>query len=166
MATTAAVLCAATATAFHVNPSLGQTSMAHQTSSALSMSQDDFAKTEIDSNDVVVFSKSYCPFCQKTKDLFDGMGVDYKVHELDQIGDAGPDLQMALFKLTGQKTVPNVFVKVSIFCFGGVSLVEMERYHICSHKIMLCCLKGQHIGGNDDTQEAAAAGKIKEMLGI
>ena len=100
------------------------------------MSQDDFAKSEIDSNDVVVFSKSYCPFCTSTKELFGSMGVDFKVHELDKMGDDGPELQMALFKMTGQKSVPNVFVK------------------------------GTHIGGTEDTQAAAKEGKLQEMLGV
>ncbi|VEU42997.1 unnamed protein product [Pseudo-nitzschia multistriata] len=52
------------------------------------------------------------------------------------MGDEGPELQMALFKKTEQKSVPNVFVKQ------------------------------QHIGGNDDTQAAAAAGKLQELLGF
>jgi glutaredoxin 3 len=55
---------------------------------------------------------------------------------MDEMGDDGPDLQMALFKMTGQKSVPNVFVK------------------------------GQHIGGNEETQNAAKEGKLKEMLGL
>ena len=103
---------------------------------ALKMSQEDFAKSEIASNDIVVFSKSYCPYCAATKELFAGLGVDFKVHELDKMGDSGPELQMALLKLTGQKTVPNVFVK------------------------------GNHVGGNDATQAAAKTGKLQEMLGI
>ncbi len=32
-------------------------------------------------------SKSYCPFCKKTKSLFGGLGVDYHVDELDQMDD-------------------------------------------------------------------------------
>ncbi|KAG7356050.1 glutaredoxin [Nitzschia inconspicua] len=102
----------------------------------LRMDTDDFAKSEIESNDIVVFSKSYCPFCKSTKELFTDLGVDFKVHELDQMGDDGPALQASLFKMTNQKTVPNVFVK------------------------------GQHIGGNDNTQAAAKEGKLQEMLGI
>lgn len=100
------------------------------------MSQEDFAKSEIDSNDVVVFSKSYCSFCSKTKNVLGGMGVDVKVHELDKMGEDGRELQTTLLKMTGQRTVPNVFVK------------------------------GKHIGGNDDTQAAVKKGKLQEMLGI
>lgn len=137
----AVTFAAGMATAFTVGPQKQALSKAldsppSRMSTTLSMSQDDFAKSEIESNDVVVFSKSYCPYCAATKELFTGMGVDFKVHELDKMGDAGPDLQMALFKMTGQKTVPSVFVK------------------------------GTHIGGNDDTQAAAKAGKLQEMLGV
>eukprot|EP00632_Arachnochrysis_sp_CCMP2950_P002398 CAMPEP_0185720190 /NCGR_PEP_ID=MMETSP1164-20130828/49991_1 /TAXON_ID=1104430 /ORGANISM="Chrysoreinhardia sp, Strain CCMP2950" /LENGTH=203 /DNA_ID=CAMNT_0028387853 /DNA_START=80 /DNA_END=692 /DNA_ORIENTATION=- len=60
--------------------------------------------------DVVVFSKSYCPFCAQTKSLFASLGVDADVIELD-LRDDGADLQDALKDLTGQSTVPNVFIK-------------------------------------------------------
>ena len=131
-----AALCVGSVAAFTVGPSLSRQNVAARTTALNMENPDEFVKSEIESNDVVVFSKSYCPFCKATKELFDGMGVEYKVHELDKMGDDGPELQMALFKLTGQKSVPNNFVK------------------------------GQHIGGNDDTQAAAADGKLKEMLGV
>ncbi len=137
----AVALVAGTATAFTIGPQANSISKASDSQGSrllttLNMSQDEFAKSEIGSNEVVVFSKSYCPYCTATKELFTSMGVDFKVHELDKMGDAGPELQMALFKMTGQKTVPSVFVK------------------------------GQHMGGNDDTQAAAKAGKLQEMLGL
>lgn len=33
---------------------------------------------------VVVFSKSWCPFCDRVKQLFRSLGVSFKVIELDQ----------------------------------------------------------------------------------
>jgi glutaredoxin 3 len=60
-------------------------------------------------------------------------GVNAKVLELD-LDENGAAIQQALLDMTGQRTVPNVFVK------------------------------GNHIGGNDDTQLAAKMGKIKKML--
>ena len=80
-----------------------------------------------------MFSKSYCPYCQYTKDLFNNMSVNAKVIELNQV-DNGDEIQRALQVISGQRTVPNVFVK------------------------------GQHLGGNDDTQAAARNGKLKQML--
>mmetsp|Transcript_32826 Transcript_32826/g.69048 ORF Transcript_32826/g.69048 Transcript_32826/m.69048 type:complete len:138 (-) Transcript_32826:951-1364(-) len=93
----------------------------------------EFAKSEIASNDVVVFSKSYCPFCTTTKQLFSSMDIDAKVIELDNM-DNGAEIQAALLDISGQRTVPNVFVK------------------------------GEHLGGNDDTQGAARSGKLAELL--
>jgi len=123
------------ASGFNIAPqSIGAAS--RSTISSLQLVPDEFVESEIESNDIVVFSKSYCPFCEKTKELFTSMNVEFKVHELDEMGDDGPELQMSLYKKTNQKSVPNVFVKQ------------------------------QHIGGNDDTQAAAKEGKIQELLGI
>ena len=61
-------------------------------------------------SDVVVFSKSYCPFCAKTKALFESINVDANVIELD-LRDDGADIQSDLKVKTGQSTVPNVFIK-------------------------------------------------------
>lgn len=63
-------------------------------------------------------SKSTCPFCKRTKQLFNGMDQPFELIELNERSDGG-DLQMALARLTGQRTVPNVFVN------------------------------GEHLGGND-----------------
>ncbi|KAG8459180.1 hypothetical protein KFE25_005691 [Diacronema lutheri] len=101
---------------------------------ALSIMSVDAINTLVKQNDVVVFSKSFCPFCAKTKNLFKEMNVNAKVLELDLMTD-GDIYQSELLKMTGQKTVPNVFVK------------------------------GAHIGGNDDTQKARASGKLAELLG-
>ncbi len=96
-------------------------------------SKTDFITSEINSNQVTIFSKSYCPFCSKTKASFADLGVEAKIFELNQMDD-GADIQDTLFEMTGQKTVPNVFVN------------------------------GKHIGGNDDTQKAIASGEMKKLL--
>ena len=51
-------------------------------STAAYVSPADFAKAEIAANDVVVFSKAYCPFCTSTKQLLSSMNIDAKIHEL------------------------------------------------------------------------------------
>lgn len=80
-----------------------------------------------------MFSKTYCPFCSATKRLFERMGVDAEVIELDEMANGG-EMQAALLKLSGQRTVPNVFIN------------------------------GEHLGGNDDTHAAMRSGKLEEML--
>lgn len=90
-------------------------------------------KEIVGGNKVVVFSKDYCPFCKKTKELFDEKGIEYTAVEINLKANAA-DYQAALLDMTGQGTVPNVFI-------GGA-----------------------HLGGNDDTQAAAKSGKLEEML--
>jgi glutaredoxin 3 len=90
-------------------------------------------KSTVAGSKVVVFSKSWCPFCAQTKALFDSNGIEYTAIELDERDD-GALLQETLLGITGQRTVPNVFIG------------------------------GEHLGGNDDTQKAAKSGKLAEML--
>ncbi|KAG2568741.1 glutaredoxin-C6-like [Panicum virgatum] len=67
------------------------------------------AKEIVASAPVVVFSKSYCPFCVRVKQLFEKLGASFKAIEMDVESD-GAELQDALKEWTGQRTVPNVFI--------------------------------------------------------
>jgi glutaredoxin 3 len=44
------------------------------------------AQKIVDENAVVVFSKSYCPYCKATKALLNQKGAKYFLMELDQVG--------------------------------------------------------------------------------
>ncbi|EXJ63767.1 glutaredoxin 3 [Cladophialophora yegresii CBS 114405] len=67
------------------------------------------AQKIIDDNSVVVFSKSYCPYCRASKALLNDMHAKYFLMELDQVED-GAALQDALEEITGQRSVPNIFI--------------------------------------------------------
>lgn len=84
---------------------------------------------------VLVLSKSYCPYCARTKKLLlqDLNVQNAVVVELDTRAD-GPSLQAAALELTGQKTVPNVFIE------------------------------GKHIGGNDKVQDLHRQGALVSLL--
>ncbi|KAJ6760744.1 GLUTAREDOXIN-C1 [Salix purpurea] len=58
---------------------------------------------------VVVFSKTYCGYCNRVKNLLTQVGATYKVIELDELSD-GSQIQSALAHWTGLGTVPNVFI--------------------------------------------------------
>ncbi|KAF5740395.1 glutaredoxin [Tripterygium wilfordii] len=66
-------------------------------------------KETVAANPVVVFSKTYCPFCVSVKNLLQQVGATFKVIELDTESD-GSEMQAALFEWTKQRTVPNVFI--------------------------------------------------------
>lgn len=81
-----------------------------------------------------MFSKSYCPYCKASKSLLTELGAKFYTIELDQVGtslipwmstrsfsqavtdllpfvlDDGAALQDALEGMTGQRSVPNIFI--------------------------------------------------------
>jgi len=68
-----------------------------------------FVEGLIREHKVVLFSKTWCPFCAKTKDLFKSKFIQpYKV-ELDK-HPQGEILQGILKEISGQSSVPNVWI--------------------------------------------------------
>lgn len=78
----------------------------------------------IASHPLVVFSKSYCPYCTRTKGLLSSLDATPYVVELDKVAD-GSAMQEALIALTGQRTVPNTFVSGK--SYGGND--DLHRLH-------------------------------------
>ena len=65
---------------------------------------------QITSAPVVVFSKTYCPYCAEVLDLLKDIDPPAKVIQLDQ-EDYGVWRQDALEDITDQRTVPNIFIE-------------------------------------------------------
>lgn len=87
----------------------------------------------IKKSSVVVFSKSYCPYCRSAKSLLTSKGVNFLAIELDKEAD-GQETQNILEQITGQRTVPNIFIQ------------------------------GKHVGGSSDLTALDKAGKLDAML--
>eukprot|EP00803_Ostreobium_quekettii_P001906 evm.model.scf_3150.1 EVM.evm.TU.scf_3150.1 scf_3150:4091-4828(+) len=86
-------------------------------------------------NKVMVFSKTFCPYCRKAKQALLSILEAGKVTimELDERDD-GDAIQDELLSLTGGRSVPRVFID------------------------------GKFIGGGDDTARMAASGELKNIL--
>jgi len=86
---------------------------------------------------IAIFSKSWCPYCKKAKELLKGYSgvdaADVKILELDEIENGG-DIQEYLRVKTGQKTVPNIFINKT------------------------------HVGGSDNLTAAEKNGKLRELI--
>ncbi|XP_072051306.1 glutaredoxin-1-like [Amphiura filiformis] len=95
----------------------------------------EFVDAKVKNGKVVVFSKSYCPYCKRTKSLLNGK---VKADALEYIEiENRPDMnemQDYLLKITGGRSVPRVFIG------------------------------GKFVGGNDETQAANQSGKLNTML--
>ncbi|KAF5207531.1 Glutaredoxin-c4 [Thalictrum thalictroides] len=68
-----------------------------------------FVKKAVSSNKIVIFSKSYCPYCKRAKAVFRELNQSPHIIELDERDD-GHSVQDALSEIVGRRTVPQVFV--------------------------------------------------------
>ncbi|XP_039292918.1 glutaredoxin-C4 isoform X3 [Nilaparvata lugens] len=80
-----------------------------------------YVKEAIAQDKVVIFSKTYCPYCKLAKEVFDKIKSKYTCIELDSRNDAD-SIQNVLGEITGARTVPRVFVNG--VCIGGGSDVK------------------------------------------
>ncbi|KAL8932799.1 MAG: hypothetical protein Q9211_006121 [Gyalolechia sp. 1 TL-2023] len=87
------------------------------------------AQSIIDENAVAVFSKSYCPYCRASKTLLSEMGAKFFVIEMDQVDD-GADLQNALEEISGQRSVPNIYISQKHI--GGNSDLQAKKSELPS----------------------------------
>lgn len=92
-------------------------------------------------NDVMVFAKSYCPYCRHTQNLLEEVEnqhgtLKFEFVHLDQMSndEDARTVQMELLARTGQRTVPNIFI-------GGV-----------------------HIGGDSHVTDLYNSGELQTML--
>ncbi|KAK3911720.1 Glutaredoxin-C4 [Frankliniella fusca] len=73
-------------------------------------------KKMISDDKVVIFSKTYCPYCTMAKEVFNKINFKYTAIELDKRDD-GDQIQAILGEMTGATTVPRVFLDGE--CIGG-----------------------------------------------
>jgi len=98
------------------------------------LSQQDCITQVVNSHPVVIFSKSWCPFCRKAMEALAAAGITEPfVIDLTENPNSR-DVQGTLRSMTGRRTVPNVFV-------GGKS-----------------------VGGGDETATLQAQGKLVPLL--
>lgn len=96
------------------------------------MSLESTIDAKIASKKVVVYSKSYCPFCAKAKKVFekyiqDGTlkREDYEVIEIENDPQCSA-IQDYMKKITGGSSVPRVFVNGK-FTGGGDDVVRLDK---------------------------------------
>jgi len=122
---------------------------------------------------VVVFSKTWCPFCAKVKDLFKSKYINFFKVELDK-DPQGELYQTILKEMTGQSSVPNVWINGNHVggCDDTVALNEADKLvpmvnpkaaveHEFDYDLVVI---GGGSGGLAASKEAAALGKKVAVL--
>ncbi|KAG5676844.1 hypothetical protein PVAND_006651 [Polypedilum vanderplanki] len=82
-----------------------------------------FVKDTISKERVVIFSKTYCPYCEMAKQPFKKMNVKFLAIELEDRDDCS-EIQDVLNDLTGARTVPRVFIDGK-FVGGGTDIKKL-----------------------------------------
>ncbi|CCD25761.1 dithiol glutaredoxin GRX2 NDAI_0F04430 [Naumovozyma dairenensis CBS 421] len=97
----------------------------------------EYVQKLIKENKVIIFAKSYCPYCKAAKHtIFEEINVPKSkalVLDLDLM-DNGQEIQQALLAINGQKTVPHVYIN------------------------------GEFIGGNSEVQKIYKSGELQKMV--
>ncbi|KAK9448068.1 thioredoxin-like protein [Limtongia smithiae] len=79
----------------------------------------------IKEHEIVVFSKSWCPYCKAAKATLDQEHVEHTDLELDKL-DVGDAIQDAIYQLTSQRTVPAIWIHGK-FVGGNSDLQTLKR---------------------------------------
>jgi glutaredoxin 3 len=76
----------------------------------------------------LIFGKTWCGFSNQAKSFLEQQGATYTAVELDLRGD-GADIQMELTEITGQRTVPSVWI-AGEFVGGCSELMAIDRQEL------------------------------------
>ncbi|KAJ6645201.1 Glutaredoxin-C4 [Pseudolycoriella hygida] len=84
-----------------------------------------FVRDTIAQNKVVIFSKSYCPYCTMAKEQFKKLSFPFFTVELENREDCS-QIQAVLGEMTGATSVPRVFVDGK-FIGGGTDVKKLNE---------------------------------------
>jgi len=70
-------------------------------------------KEEIEKNEILIFTKKGCGYCDKSLHLLNSLNLKYKNIVLKGVvsSDNVETVEFILHSLTGQRTVPNIFIR-------------------------------------------------------
>ena len=72
---------------------------------------------------IEIYTKTFCGFCWRARDLLDAKGVKYVEYVIDS---GGPKREEMIQRANGRTTVPQIFI--DDFHVGGCTdLLELER---------------------------------------
>ncbi|CAK4184656.1 unnamed protein product [Aphanomyces euteiches] len=108
----------------------------------------DVVASTLASNPVVVFSKTYCPYCVLAKKVLTSVNAKYEVVEIDNLPN-GDDIFYALVSKTG--TSLNFDELFRSMCVGCETVPQVF-------------IGGNFIGGGSDTDALQKQGKLVPLL--
>ncbi len=79
---------------------------------------------------IQIYTKSYCPYCDRAKALFKNKGVSYEEISVE----SDPEMYMQLKQKTGMMTVPQIFINDELIG-GYTDLAALDQKGLLDPKL-------------------------------
>lgn len=116
------------------------------------------AQAAIKASEIMVFSKTHCPFCRDAKEAIKNLTPQFSVMELDVVKD-GADIQAGK-----ESSIIYILMFISVFDFMYFMLFIKALLEMTGQKtVPSIFVNGKHVGGCDDTLKAIANGEFQKL---
>jgi len=93
----------------------------------------------VQENKVMMFSSTTCSYCDIAKETFQSMGTQFKSLEVNKLGVDGAMMRNTLKSVTGERTVPAIFICGEPVKGGSNGLTELATSGRLSNMLERCC---------------------------
>jgi len=93
----------------------------------------------VQENKVMMFSSTNCSYCDIAKETFQSMGTQFKSLEVNKLGVDGAMMRNTLKSVTGERTVPAIFICGEPVKGGSNGLTELATSGRLSNMLERCC---------------------------
>merc|ERR1712018_401597 len=93
----------------------------------------------VQENKVMMFSSTNCGYCDVAKETFASLGTQFKSLEVNKLGVDGAMMRNTLKSVTGERTVPAIFICGEPVKGGSNGLTELASSGRLSNMLERCC---------------------------
>eukprot|EP00092_Neocalanus_flemingeri_P063214 GFUD01076440.1.p1 GENE.GFUD01076440.1~~GFUD01076440.1.p1 ORF type:complete len:142 (+),score=46.20 GFUD01076440.1:130-555(+) len=93
----------------------------------------------VEKNKVMIFSATSCDYCYMAKKTLRGLGTQFQSYEMNKEGKEGEMMRNTMQAVTGNRTVPAIFICGRIVPGGGSGLKQLARSGQLTGMLGQCC---------------------------
>merc|ERR1712025_667632 len=96
-------------------------------------------KNLVQGNKVMMFSATYCSYCDLAKGTFENIGTEFMSYEVDKKGEDGQMMMSIVAAVTGNRMVPQIFICGQLVPGGGSGLKHLAETGELKSILEKCC---------------------------
>merc|ERR1712062_280051 len=90
-------------------------------------------------NKVMIFSATYCSYCTVAKNTLGDLGTQFQSYEVNKTGTEGNMMMDVVEAVTGNRTVPQIFICGQLVPGGGSGLKHLASTGQLTDILSKCC---------------------------